>query len=77
MCCCCCHTGADADKQLEISGVTFVAKDGRADWRKAWRKRRAAVGIPAQQLDFNLWLLGRHKRQQQQQQEQEGGEGKA
>jgi hypothetical protein len=56
-------TGPEGSKQLEIAGVTFVAKDGRAGWRKVWRKRRSAAGLPAQQLDFNLWLLRQEEQQ--------------
>lgn len=55
--------GPEGSKQLEIAGVTFVAKDGRADWRKVWRKRRSTAGLPAQQLDFNLWLLRQEEEQ--------------
>jgi hypothetical protein len=42
---------------LEISGITFVARDGAAAWRGAWRRRRAAKGLPAQRLDFQQWFL--------------------
>jgi ABC-type sugar transport system substrate-binding protein len=67
----CCSAGPDASKQLEIAGVTFVAKDGRAGWRNAWRKRRSATGVPAQQLDFNLWFIRQEQQQDQQEQEQQ------
>jgi hypothetical protein len=43
--------------ELEISGITFVARDGAAAWRGAWRRRRAAKGLPAQRLDFQQWFL--------------------
>lgn len=35
-----------------------------------WRKRRSVSGVPAQQLDFNLWLI-RQEQQQEQQEEEE------
>jgi hypothetical protein len=43
--------------ELEISGITFVARDGAVAWRGAWRRRRAAKGLPAQRLDFQQWFL--------------------
>jgi hypothetical protein len=43
---------------VEISGVRFVAADGAAAWRRAWAKRRAAKGIPAQRLDLDRWMMG-------------------
>jgi hypothetical protein len=49
----------------------FVVKDGRSGWRKAWKKRRSAVGVPAQQLDFNLMMLRQEQQQQQEEQEQQ------
>ncbi|WIA18705.1 hypothetical protein OEZ85_003406 [Tetradesmus obliquus] len=42
---------------LEISGISFVARDGAKAWRGAWRRRRAAEGLPAQRLDFQQWFL--------------------
>lgn len=45
-----------ADEQkVEIAGVEYVATDGRSAWQKVWRRRRAAKGLPAQQLDFQRW----------------------
>jgi hypothetical protein len=52
---------------VEVSGITFVVKDGRSGWRRAWKKRRSAAGVPAQQLDFNLWMLRQEQQQETQQ----------
>lgn len=65
-----CAAGPDS-QQVEVSGVMFVVKDGRSGWRKAWKKRRSAVGVPAQQLDFNLMMLRQEQQQQQEEQEQQ------
>jgi hypothetical protein len=48
---------AGTGPEIEISGITFVARDGAAAWRGAWRRRRAAKGLPAQRLDFQQWFL--------------------
>lgn len=71
VCICCFVVGAgpDASKQMEISGVTFVAKDGRSGWRRAWRGKRSVSGLPAQQLDFHIWMMRKSQQQQQQQKE--------
>jgi len=49
---------AVGDESLAIGGVQFVATDGRAAWRAAWRRRRAQQPAPGRQLDYARWYAG-------------------